>query len=416
VTVWDDSLAPGHRYDSSGTLHVGGAALDALATEYGTPQIVMDVATIEGAIARFHAACDPLGVRISYAAKAFVCTELLQLLLGSGVGIDVCSLGELAIAERAGYSARGLTLHGAGKTDSELAAVLEGRVGRIVIDGLSELARLARLANHARPVDVLLRLNTDVAVDTHRHVYTVGEDAKFGFTSDEEEAASAIIRSSPPLRLVGLHAHAGSQIADGSALIENARALAGAANRFAARGFVSRVLIAGGGFGVQYHPGRPNDELEIAPTVAACRDAIAEIVDFPSPRIEFEPGRSIVAHAGTTIYEVLSVKRRGERTLVVVDGGMADNPRPALYDAYHHVVSVAEKPRPKRLTDVYGRACENDFIAQTFLPDDIERGDLIAACTTGAYTYSMSSNYNCFPRPAVVGVNEGESSLWIGRS
>ena len=416
MTAWDGSTPPGHRRDPSGLLHIGNAPADALASAYGTPLVVMNVAAIQRAVDRFRAACDGSAVAASYAAKAFVCTELVRQLVAAGIGIDVCSLGELAIAERAGCPAKKLTLHGAGKTDAELRAAVERRVGRIVVDGLSELARLASLATGARPIDVLLRSNTDVAVDTHRYVYTVGHDAKFGFTADEETAAIEILRSSPSLRFVGLHAHAGSQIADGASLVENARTLAECGNRFAARGLHSQVLIAGGGFGVQYDPGRPHDELDIATTMAACRDAASAAVTFPVPAIEFEPGRSISAHAGTTVYEVLAVKRRGERALVVVDGGMADNPRPALYDAYHHVVPVRERSGLERPTDVYGRACENDFIAQSLLPGDLERGDLLAVCTTGAYTYSMSSNYNCFPRPAVVGVNEGESNLWIGRS
>ena len=412
----DGSQPQGHRRDPSGLLHVGNVPVDALASAYGTPLVVMDVATIQEALHRFRAARDGSDIAVSYAAKAFVCTELVQLLLADDFGIDICSLGELAIAERAGCPAKKLTLHGAGKTDSELQTAVEGRVGRIVVDGLSELARLAGLAAGARAIDVVLRLNTDVAVDTHRHVYTVGHDAKFGFTPDEEAAASDILRSTPSLRFVGLHGHAGSQISDGSALVENARKLAECANRFAARGFRSIVLIAGGGFGVRYHPDRPHDELEVPATIAACRDAANRTVAFPMPAIEFEPGRSVVAHAGTTVYEVLAVKRRGERALAIVDGGMADNPRPALYDAYHHVVPIRERSGPRRLTDVYGRACENDFIAQVLLPDDLERGDLVAACTTGAYTYSMSSNYNCFPRPAVVGVSRGEHTLWFGRS
>ena len=417
MLVWNGSLPLGCRRDAGGLLYLGDAPADALARAYGTPLIVVNTATIRDAIDRFKAVCDPLGIGFSYAAKAFVCTEMARLLSAKGVGMDVCSLGELEIAESGGYAAERLTMHGAGKTDAELRAALDGRVGRIIVDGLSDLRRLAELAETAGgdEINVVLRLNTGIELDTHPHVLTVGDEAKFGLALEEEAEAAEIVRSSPALVFAGLHAHAGSQIADSSALVENLSALVQAARRFAARGLASRRLIAGGGFGIQYDPARLQDELDVEAAITACADFVTKEGSFGPAALEFEPGRSIVAHAGTTIYEVLAVKRRGDGNIVVVDGGMADNPRPMLYGSYHHIVPVADTGAPLRPTTVFGRACESDYIGKVSLPDSLDRGDLLAVCTTGAYTYSMASNYNAFPTPAVVAVSGDEHQRWLDR-
>jgi diaminopimelate decarboxylase len=413
VLGWNDTLAPGHRRDPSGSLLVGGASAASLAAAHGTPLIVIDAALLEVALERLRSICKPLGVNVSYAAKAFLCEPLARLLASRSIGMDVCSLGELDLAERSGFPADRLTLHGAGKTDAELRAVLAGRVGRVVLDGLTDLRRLAQLADGSLPANVLLRLNTGLDVDTHRHVKTVGEASKFGLAPQEEADAIELLRSAPSLEFEGLHAHAGSQIANPATLAANVRELAEAADRFAAQGLVARTLIAGGGFGIQYDPSRPHDALDAGAAVAACSAALSSRGLSARPVLEFEPGRSIIAHAGTTIYEVMSVKRRGDRTFVVVDGGMADNPRPALYGAYHHIVPVVATSGPQRLAAIFGRACEDDFIAEALLPADLERGSLLAACTTGAYTYSMSSNYNGFDKPRVVAVSHGAHEVWV---
>ncbi|HKU80614.1 MAG TPA: hypothetical protein VJP76_00490, partial [Candidatus Tumulicola sp.] len=309
--------------------------------------------------------------------------------------------------EAAGFPAERITLHGAGKTDAELRAALSGRVGRIVLDGLSDARRLAELTREGGGVTVLLRLNTEVEVATHDHVRTVGDDVKFGVTRDEEAAAAALVREAPALRFGGLHAHAGSQIADAAPFVANVSELLAAARRFSEYGLGVATLVAGGGFGVQYDPQRPGDEIDVAATIAGCKRRVEEEGLPLSPALEFEPGRSIVAHAGTTLYEVLAVKRRPGGSIVVVDGGMADNPRPMLYGAYHHVVAVDDDGSPRRAADVFGRACESDFIARAELPERLDRGDYVAVCTTGAYTYGMSSNYNGFPKPALAGIRDG---------
>jgi diaminopimelate decarboxylase len=386
------------------TLAIGGVRADVLARAYGTPLLAFDWTAIDAALSAFDAACAPFAMRYSYAAKAFLRAELVRRLDARGAGIDVCSLGELEAVEAADFPAARLTLHGAGKTDAELRAAIDGRVGRAIVDGLCDLRRLAELARGASPVRVVVRLNTGIDVDTHTHVRTVGEASKFGIVPEEEAAAIQVLRENPSLAFTGLHAHAGSQINDVATFAANFSALLEAADRFARAGFASRVLIAGGGFGVQYDPRRAEDAFDAGAAIAACGELARAAGSRAS--VEFEPGRSIVAQAGTTLYEVLAVKRRGDGLLVVVDGGMADNPRPALYDAYHHIIAVR---RSSELTTaaVFGRACETDFIAEAPLPTDLARGDLLAVFTTGAYTYSMASNYNGFPKPALVAVRHG---------
>ncbi len=407
--TWSNGEAPGHRRDDSGALWIGGVPAARLAAQYGTPLFVLDAGLAKTAIAKLRACCDAAGVGVSYAAKAFLSPEFARIVAAAGIGMDVCSLGELEVAEGCGFPARSLTMHGAGKTDEELRACLDARVGRIVLDGLCDLRRLAELGENRPGADVVLRINTEIESDAHPHVTTAGAGSKFGFARSEEAAAAAMLRATPALRFVGLHAHVGSQLGRASAFEANVGALEACAARLAALGLPSDVLVAGGGFGVQYDPRRPEQACDVEDAVRRMRGAMRSRL-----RLDIEPGRAIAAHAGTTIYRVLSVKRRGSRHLVVVDGGMADNPRPALYGAYHRAIPVGDPSRPVRSAFVYGRACESDFLAEADLPDDVRRGDLVAFCTTGAYTYSMSSNYNRFPRPAVVGVESGAHAAWDG--
>ncbi|HTU81694.1 MAG TPA: diaminopimelate decarboxylase [Candidatus Acidoferrales bacterium] len=378
-----------------------------LARIYGTPMILIDADRIERTIRSVANVCAVREVGVSYAAKALLCRSLARLIARAGIGIDVCSMGELQVVESAGFPVERITLHGAGKTDQELLAAAGGRVGRIVVDGLCELRRLAELAPAGARMELLFRINTGVDVDTHPHVTTVGAHSKFGLEPDEEEEAASIVRARPELRFAGLHAHAGSQIAGVETFAANAAALGAAAERFRRLGLASRVLVAGGGFAVAY-----GDGADGACDVGAAVGAMLEALGSERAALEIEPGRAIVAEAGTTIYRVLSVKRRPGHNVAVVDGGMTDNPRPALYGAVHRVVAVNARAGALRETRVFGRACESDFIASVQLPEDLARGDLLAVCTTGAYTYSMASNYNGFPKPALVAVRGGRHEPW----
>ena len=390
-------------------LRIGGIPAESLARRHGTPLIVLDLDLVRTRIAELRAACDPYGISISYAGKAFLTVAFARLIESLGIGLDVCSMGELAIAERAVVPAKRLTFHGAGKDEDELHAVAAGRTGRIIVDGIDELCELDRIARSRTGrtrIDVVLRLNTGVEAHAHEFVRTAGDRTKFGFDQEYENEAIAILRSSPALELSGLHGHIGSQIDLVEPFGLNVARLMEAAGRFTTAGFPIRTMVAGGGFGIDSAGGPALAATAVAKALHEESAAAAARLGIPEPALEIEPGRVIVAGAGTTLYRVMTVKRRSSRTFVIVDGGMADNPRPALYGA-HHDVFADGVDGPMETMTVCGRSCENDEMVEMPLPAAIGRGTLLAMTTTGAYTYSMASNYNRFFRPAVVGVEGG---------
>jgi diaminopimelate decarboxylase len=358
------------------------------------------------------------GVEVSYAAKAFATVEFLRRLAQTAIGVDVCSLGELTLAERAGFAPDRITLHGAGKSRDELQTAIAGRAGCIVVDGLEELERLVALASEGCAADVMLRLNVGVDAHTHAYVRTGGHDTKFGLHPRDEDMATARLQAAPQLRFTGLHAHIGSQIFASDPYVAAAQALIEAANRFAERGLPIQRIVTGGGFGVASDPDAADSHLDVAATVKRIAQSVekaAQDAGIAAPRIGVEPGRSVVADAGTTLYEVLAVKRQSRRTFVIVDGGIFENPRPALYGARYGVAAVTPvEGEPQEMT-ICGRSCENDELATLELPSGIAAGTLLAMRGTGAYTYSMASNYNRFPRPAVAGVSRGRHALLARR-
>lgn len=357
-------------------------------------------------------------IAVSYAAKAFATVEFLRHLAELPIGVDVCSLGELTIAERAGFTPERITLHGAGKSRDELGAAAAGRAGCIVVDGLEELERLAAIASGGCAAEVMLRLNVGVDAQTHAYVRTGGYDTKFGLQPRDEDAAASLLLGNPQLRFSGVHAHIGSQIFSPDPYVETARQLVAAAARLQRRGLVTRHIVTGGGFGIASDPDGNQPPLDVAATMERVVQAVeraAHDAGLPAPRLGIEPGRSLVAGAGATIYEVLAVKRQPHRTFVVVDGGIGENPRPALYGARYAVVPLTPATgEPEEMT-VCGRSCENDELATVRLPSGIAAGSLLAMLGTGAYTYSMASNYNRFPRPAVAGVTKSRHFLLARR-
>jgi len=403
-------------------LFISGVDVDELAQSYGTPLVAINVDAIDASIANLYVACDRHGVEIAYAAKAFFCVEFgRHLAAHSSLDLDVCSLGELVAAERSGFAAARITLHGAGKSDAELHAAAEGRVGRIVADSVEELERLAALVRargDGPEIDVMLRLNTGIEAHTHAFVRTGGSDTKFGIARRDEETAAAIVLRVPQLRFVGLHAHLGSQIYDSAPFVANSHALIEAAARFAACGLHAERVVVGGGFGVPAHPDDEVAALDAGATIAEVARCVRECagdLGLAPPRIGIEPGRAVVAASGTTLYRVLAVKRQSRRAFVIVDGGIYENPRPALYGARHRIVAVAPSAeRPQTMT-VCGRTCENDELGNAELPSDLRPGALLAMQATGAYTFSMAGNYNRLPRPAVAAVQAGSHRLWVRR-
>ncbi len=382
----------------------GGVAAEELARTYGTPLVVIDTGVLDTAVARFAALGAELGIDVAYAGKALLIVALARRLAATPLALDVCSLGELLTAERAGFPAARIVMHGCGKTDEELAAATSGRAGRLVIDNREELERLARFARADAPLAVLLRINPGIEAHTHAFVRTSGEDSKFGFVPDEVAAALRRAGEIAGLRLVGLHAHLGSQILESETYLEALSLLLDVYGAARVAGATLGEIILGGGFGVD--DGLEGETLDAAATLRALTSRLraeSQARGIPAPRLGIEPGRAIVAQAGTSLYRVLAVKRRGERRFAIVDGSLADNPRPALYGAYHRpLLASRTSAAPPETFTFAGRSCENDELTTAELPGDLRDGDLIALRTTGAYTYSMASNYNRFPRPAVV--------------
>lgn len=378
--------------------------------------LVIDLAAVDSAIEQLVRRGPKPALDVSYAAKALATIEFFRHLEHHPIGLDVCSMGELVTAERAGIAPERLTLHGAGKSDDELRAARDGRVGFIAVDGLEELQHLGALARDGCAARILLRLNLGIDARTHAFVRTGGDDTKFGIHARDEAAAIALLCRNPQLRFAGLHAHVGSQIFDAEPYVATAAALMDAAVRVARDGLVTERIIVGGGFGVATHPGA-HASLKLGSVIGAVGDYVAERsrdAQLPPVRVGIEPGRAIVADAGTTLYRVLAIKCQSQRTFVVVDGGIAENPRPALYGARHEIVTATRSSGADREITLCGRSCENDELGVARLPENLRSGDLLAMLATGAYTYSMAGNYNRFPRPAVVGV-AGESHRLLAR-
>jgi diaminopimelate decarboxylase len=398
-----------------GHLRVGDIDLLDLAAEFGTPLFVYDEYHLRQAC---RAAVAAWGDGVAYAAKAFLCRAMARLAHEEGMHLDVASGGELHVALSAGVPPAKLILHGNNKSEEELAAALEFGVGRIVVDSFDEIARLGRLLdafpNPSQRPAVLVRVTPGVEAHSHEFIRTGGEDSKFGFSVASGAAAQAVaaLELLPSVELVGVHAHIGSQVFDVSSFEQAAEVL----GRFFAPLDLPE-LVVGGGLGVPYVNG------ESAPTqaewAAATRAACTRTGVDPSVRITAEPGRSIVAAAGMTLYTVGTVKKLpGIRTYVSVDGGMSDNPRPVLYgsgyEAFLPRAVGAPRPEPVRLV---GKHCESGdlVVPQAFVPEDLRVGDVIATPVTGAYGYSMASNYNKVPRPAVVFVADGTARVVVRR-
>ena len=398
--------------DEDGHLRVGEIDLLDLAAEFGTPLFVYDEYHLRQAC---RAAVEAWGDGVAYAAKAFLCRAMARLAHEEGMHLDVASGGELHVALSAGVPAAKLILHGNNKSEEELATALACGVGRIVVDSFDEIARLGRLLESPlsgrsdRPA-VLVRVTPGVEAHTHEFVRTGGEDSKFGFSVASGAAAQAVaaLELLPSVELVGVHAHIGSQVFDVSSFELAAEVLG---RFFAPLGLPE--LVVGGGLGVPYVNG------ESAPTqaewAAATRTACSRMGVDPSVRITAEPGRSIAAAAGITLYTVGTIKQLpGIRTYVSVDGGMSDNPRPVLYgsgyEAFLPAPCSAPRPEPIRLV---GKHCESGdlVVPEASVPEDLRVGDIVATPVTGAYGYAMASNYNKVPRPAVVFVADG-SAWW----
>ncbi|MEZ3159923.1 diaminopimelate decarboxylase [Microbacterium sp. BWT-B31] len=422
--VWPESAVR----DEHGVLEIGGVAVTELRERFGTPLYVLDEDAVRQTARRtldaFRAAAALRGAqaRVYYAGKAFLSTEVVRWVTEEGLAVDVCSVGELAVALAAGADPARLGFHGNNKSEAELERAVEAGVGSIVIDSFIELERLAAIVERRGATQaVLVRVNSGVHAETHDFLATAHEDQKFGFTLTDAGAAVARIREVPGLRFVGLHCHIGSQIFGTAGFEESAARVVELHAELLAGGEIP-VLNLGGGFGIAYTAA--DDPTPIEHLATGIADAVARecaVRGIPMPNLAFEPGRAIVGRAGVTLYQVGTTKpvALGDdltRLYVSVDGGMSDNPRTALYGAqYSARIASRTSDAVPQLSRVVGKHCESGDIVvdHEYLPADIAPGDLLAVPATGAYCFSLSSNYNWMPRPPVVAVRQGSARVIV---
>jgi diaminopimelate decarboxylase len=407
---------------ADGVLTVGGVPVTALAAEHGTPAYVLDEADLRARCREFVAAF--AGADVYYAGKAFLCKAVVRVIAEEGLGLDVCTGGELATALAAGMPSDRIGFHGNNKSTAELAAALDAGVGRIVLDSFEEIDRLTALARErgVRP-NVMVRVTVGVEAHTHEYIATAHEDQKFGFSLASGAALAAVDRilGDRVLELIGLHSHIGSQIFDTSGFEVSARRVLALQARIRdAYGVELPELDLGGGFGIAYtSQDDPATPAELAKRLVKIVEDECEGASLAMPRLSVEPGRAIIGPAVFTVYEVGTVKDvDGIRTYVSVDGGMSDNIRTALYGAsYSATVASRASAAGPTLARVVGKHCEaGDIVVQDeFLPADVRPGDLVAVPGTGAYCRSMASNYNHVPRPPVVAVADGRSRVIVRR-
>ena len=410
----------------NGVLFFAGQSVPDLARRYGTPLYLMDEARIrancrmyQSALkAAFHGAALPL-----YAGKACAFKQIYRIMNEEGMGLDAVSRGEIHTALAAGFPAERIWFHGDGKTDADIRFALDRGVGGFVVDGVEELEALnAEAGRRGIRQKILLRVTPGIDPHTYEAVNTGRVDVKFGVPIGTGQALEFVraALNAPHVELLGLHCHVGSMVFDETVFEDTADLMLAFMRELKEKlGFTAGTLDLGGGYGVRYVEADKKSDIpaRIAVLAEHIKERVAEM-GLPVPYILMEPGRSIVADAGMTVYTVSAVKRiPGFKNHVIVDGGMTDNPRYCLYRARYTVLHAEREAGETAVFDLAGRCCESGDILQpaVTLPADIRRGDLVAVCTTGAYNYSMASNYNRLGRPPVVMLRDGESYLAVKR-
>ena len=413
-------------------LTISSISATALAKEFGTPAFIMDEADFRERASAWNTALNNAfgsntGV-VYYAAKAFICVEVARWIKDLGIGIDVCTGGELAVALKGGIDPAKIEVHGNNKSVAEIEKAVSVGVGTIVIDSLYEIERVAAAATkHGVVQKVLLRLTPGIEAHTHESIATAHEDVKFGFSIASGAAWSAIaqVRTQSSLELRGFHAHIGSQIFENDSFEISAQRLIELLAKYRDEYSVELPeLDLGGGYGIAYLPGENSlDPASTMKDLARVVNTQCSAHKLAIPRISIEPGRAIVGPTMFTLYEVGTVKdvtlENGViRRYVSVDGGMSDNLRPALYDAQYFAALVNRtSSAPKVSSRIVGKHCETGdiVIREIDLENDIVPGDLLATPATGAYGRSMASNYNHVPRPPVVAVKDGKARVIVRR-
>ncbi|WP_053351947.1 diaminopimelate decarboxylase [Leucobacter musarum] len=424
-------------------LKLGGVRATDLTEQFGSPLYVIDESAARSRAREVREALQREAERVGtsatvyYAGKAFLCVEVAQWMVDEGLAVDVASGGELAVALAAGVDPARIGFHGNNKSEREIRRAVEAGVGTIIIDSEIETERIAAAARAAgRQQRVRLRVNSGVHASTHDFLATSHEDQKFGQPLDDAPRLVTAILAHDSLDFVGLHCHIGSQIFATDGFRESARRLLGAypeLERIAGRPIPE--LNLGGGFGIAYTSAQADEAPDVARIAAELADIVAETaaeVGVAIPKLAFEPGRTIIGQAGVTLYTVGTTKSVAlagsdaatdpadlgfpERLYVSVDGGMSDNARPALYGADYQVrIANRESDAAPALVRVVGKHCESgDIVVQRdVLPGDVQPGDTLAVAATGAYCWSLSSNYNYVPRPPVIAVADGTARIIV---
>lgn len=431
------------RGRSCGILKIAEMKATDLAERFGTPLYVVDEQAARDRAKQTREALQREFARVGteatvyYAGKAFLCVEFVRWMVEEGLNIDVASGGELAVALAAGVAPSQIGFHGNNKSEAEIQRAVAAGVGTLIIDSEQEISRIAAAATAAGVRQrVRLRINSGVHAGAHDFLATAHEDQKFGLPLARAVEISASIVQHDSLDFAGLHCHIGSQIFSSEAFRESARRLLGVYAELAeVLGSPVPELNLGGGFGIAYTPDQADDAPDIEVLAVQLADIVAATcaeVGIELPKLAFEPGRSIVGQAGVTLYSVGTTKPVQligsdaasdpldlgftSRLYVSVDGGMSDNARPALYGSdYHAVLANRESSADPQLVRVVGKHCESGDIVvpREVLPSDVAPGDLLAVAATGAYCWSLSSNYNYVPRPPVVAVRNGEARVIV---
>jgi len=419
---FDLTLLPASaRVGVDGGLEIGGVDLVGLAGEFGTPLYVYDEGELRARCAAYRS---NFGGRVAYASKAFLCTAMARLVGEEGLDLDVATGGELHVALRAGFPPDRIVFHGNNKSAAELRTALAAGVGRIVVDSFDELERLEQLAAEGAAATVLVRVTPGVEAHTHEYIETGTADSKFGFGLQNGDAMRAVRRvvEGGRLRFAGLHCHIGSQVFRLDSFAAATDRMVGLVHAVESElGVTVDELNLGGGLGVRYVAS--DEGPSIAQHAAAMQEMAAKALATHGvrsrPTLMLEPGRSIAGPAGLTLYTVGTVKTIPEvRTYVAVDGGMSDNLRPVTYGARYETFLPGRVGAARTLVaTVAGKHCEQGdlLVRDAHLPADVAVGDVLATPVTGAYGYSMASNYNLVPRPAVVFVHDGDARVVVRR-
>lgn len=412
--------------NEKGHLTIGGIDSIELTKKYGTPLYVMDEDLIREHCRSFKQSIDKYyggAGLVCYASKAFCCKAMCKIMMDEGIGLDVVSEGELYTAASVGFPMDKVCFHGNNKTDGELSIAIEKKVGRIIVDNIFELERLNKIACEAGiKANIMYRIKPGIDAHTHDFVKTGQIDSKFGFALETGEAFEAvkIAIALDNINLVGLHCHIGSQIFDIDPFVHAAEVMINFIAKIKSElGYEVKELNLGGGFGIKYTDA--DTPVEYDKYMEKVSEKVKELCsekNLALPFILIEPGRSIAAPAGVTLYTVGGIKNIPNiRTYVSIDGGMCDNPRYALYKSKYDAVVANRASEPKNETvTIAGKCCESgDLIGEGMPIQHVEAGDIIAILATGAYNYSMSSNYNRIPKPAVVMVKNGSSRVVVKR-